>query len=126
MDIQEQFYDYIEKNDINNVKLLLNDKRVNPSDRNNWAIILASKDGYFDIVKLLLEDKRVDPSDHSNYFTKENSYNWAIYLAFSNGYFNISNLLWQDQRVKNTLKKDIPDLYNQLVKQDTKEKVDKF
>tara|TARA_Y100000034_G_scaffold99524_1_gene122299 strand:- start:350 stop:610 length:261 start_codon:yes stop_codon:yes gene_type:complete len=86
MDIQEQFYDYIEKNDINNVKLLLNDKRVDPSDRNNWAIRFAFKNKHFDIV----------------------------------------NLLWQDQRIKNSLKNHDEELYNQLVKQDTKEKVDKF
>ena len=117
MDIQEQFYDYIEKNDINNVKLLLKDKRVNPSDRNNWAIQLASQNGYFDIFKLLLEDNRVDPSDKNN---------CAIILASHNGHVAIVNLLWQDQRVKDTLKVDDKELYNELIKNDIKEKIEVF
>jgi len=54
--IQKRFYKAIENNDINNVKLLLNDKRVDPSDNNNWAI------------KLLLKDKRVNPSLKEDYF----------------------------------------------------------
>jgi len=44
------------------VKLLLADKRVDPSTNNNSAISYASKKGHTEIVKLLLNDKRVDPS----------------------------------------------------------------
>jgi len=41
------------------VKLLLQDERVDPSDNNNWAIQMASKNGHIEVVKLLLQDKRV-------------------------------------------------------------------
>ena len=41
------------------VKLLLSDKRVDPSAENNYAIRYTSK--HYEIVKLLLSDKRVDP-----------------------------------------------------------------
>ena len=41
------------------VKLLLNDSRVDPSDRNNYAIRIASQYGHTEIVKLLLNDSRV-------------------------------------------------------------------
>ena len=117
MDIQEKFYKAIKNNDINNVKSLLNDKRIDPSYDNNFAIQLASQNGHIDIVKLLLKDKRVDPSHDNNYI---------IRFAYNEGYLDIVNLLWQDQRVKNSLKNHNEELYNQLVKQNTKEKVDKF
>jgi len=118
MDIQEQFYDYIENNDINNIKSLLNDKRIDPSDENNLAFILASDKGHFDIVKLLLKDKRVNPSDRNN---------WAIQLASQNGYFDIINLLWKDKRVKTSLKEDCFELYEILIKKDKiKENIEDF
>ena len=87
MNIQKQFHQAIENNDIKNVKLLLNDNRVNPADLDNWTIRNASIEGHCDIV----------------------------------------NLLWQDQIVKNTLKKDNEELYNELVKKDKiKEKIGSF
>ena len=60
--IQKRFYKAIENNNINNVKLLLNDKRVDPSDDNNWAIKLASQNGHVDIVNLLWQDQRIKNS----------------------------------------------------------------
>jgi hypothetical protein len=44
------------------VKLLLSDKRVDPSAADNYAIRYASKKGHYDVVELLLADERVDPS----------------------------------------------------------------
>ena len=41
------------------VKLLLQDPRVDPSDRNNGAIRLAHQNGHVEVVKLLLQDPRV-------------------------------------------------------------------
>ena len=41
------------------VKILLQDNRVDPSDRNNYAIQCAMENGHIEIVKLLLKDKRV-------------------------------------------------------------------
>jgi hypothetical protein len=35
-------------------------------------------------------------------------------------------LLWNDQRVKNSLKKDDLELYNKLVKEDIKNKIETF
>ena len=64
MDIQTQFYEAIGNNDINNVKSLLKNKRVDPSFKNNWAIRLASEIGLFDL--LLLMDMLIS----LNYFSK--------------------------------------------------------
>ena len=86
MDKQKEFKIAIENNDINKVKILLKNKKVDPSEYNNLAIRTAAYKGYFDIV----------------------------------------NLLWNDKRVKNTLKKDNLPLYNQLIKEDIKNKVIKF
>ena len=57
--IQKQFLQAIENNDIKNVKLLLNHPKVNPSDKDNWAIRYASIEGHYDIVNLLWQDQRV-------------------------------------------------------------------
>jgi len=42
-------------------------ERVDPSSRNNDAIISASILGHLDVIKYLLQDERVDPSDNDNY-----------------------------------------------------------
>ena len=50
------------------VKLLLNDKRVNPAANMDQAIGSAAANGHIEIVKLtLLADKRVNPADNNNY-----------------------------------------------------------
>ena len=51
--------------DLETVKVLLSDKRVDPGDCNNESIRVASQNGHLEIVKLLLQDKRVNPSDQS-------------------------------------------------------------
>jgi hypothetical protein len=48
------------------VKLLLSDKRVNPSAESNGAIREACREGHSEIAKLLLSDKQVDPSDEND------------------------------------------------------------
>ena len=48
------------------VDRLLQDSRVDPSDRNNCAIGWASLKGHLHIVERLLQDPRVDPSDLNN------------------------------------------------------------
>ena len=72
------------------VKLLLQDKRVDPSVGNNSVIRLASQNGHTDVVKLLLQDGRVDPSNNDN---------CAIIWASENGHINVVKLLSQDERV---------------------------
>ena len=72
------------------VKILLKDPRVDPSDDNNNSIRRASKNGHLEIVKLLLQDPRVDPSDGNNY---------SIKAASENGHIKIVRLLLKDPRV---------------------------
>ena len=57
-----EFAHAIIKGDIELVKLLLSDPRVDPSADNNFAIKKAAENGHYKIVKLLLNDPRVDPS----------------------------------------------------------------
>ena len=47
-------------------------------------------------------------------------------MAFQNKHFDIVNILWQDQRVKDALKIDDKELYNELIKNDIKEKIEVF
>jgi ankyrin repeat protein len=69
---------------------LLDDKRVDPSACNNFAIRRASVNGHIAVVQLLLNDKRVDPSAYSNF---------AIQLASANGHTAVVQLLLNDKRV---------------------------
>ena len=68
------------KGHFNVVKLLLEDKRINPAYDNNLGIKCASHNGHFNVVKLLLEDKRINPADTNN---------CAIRWASKNGHFNV-------------------------------------
>jgi hypothetical protein len=72
------------------VKLLLADKRVDPSARSQHAIRLASDHGRVEVVKLLLADKRVDPSACDQY---------SIGSSSRYGHAEIVKLLLTDKRV---------------------------
>lgn len=59
--LQALFNKAVTNKDQKFVELLLSDKRVDPSDDDNWAIIYACQKEYEDIAKVLLSDERVDP-----------------------------------------------------------------
>ena len=42
---------------------------MNPTDRQNIAILNASQYGHADVVRIVLNDHRVNPADHSNHVT---------------------------------------------------------
>ena len=103
--------------------LLLQDRRIDPSAKNNEAIRMASSKGHDKIVDLLLVYPRVNPSDDSNKAITSASgnghfkvvkllltdprvdpsvsNNYPLVLASQNGYFNIVKLLLRDTRVQN-------------------------
>lgn len=72
------------------VKLLLADKRVDPSSQMNRAIREASSNGHSEVVKLLLTDPRVDPAFKNNE---------AVRRAFENGHSEVVQVLLADHRV---------------------------
>ena len=80
----------VNENHLEIVKLLLSDKRVDPSAGNNYGIRYASIKGHTEVVKLLLADKRVDPSADKNF---------AIRFASLYGCTEVVKLLLQDKRV---------------------------
>lgn len=79
-----------EKGHADVVKILLADKRVDPSAHYNDAIILAANNGHTKVVKVLLVDKRVDPA------AQDNS---AIGVASREGHIEVVKLLLADKRV---------------------------
>ena len=109
--IQEEFNNAIEKNNIKKIITLLQDKRVDPADFNQWAIRYCSESGYIEIVDLLLKDKRINPSVQFNY---------SIFEAINNNHFDIVELLWRDKRVKESLKEDCLTIYNRLINYELK------
>lgn len=85
--------------EIEDVKAFLADPDIDPSDDDNWAIIVSSHCGYIDIVRLLLDDPRVDPSARNNL-----AINRASDKAHSDNVYNdIIDLLILDDRVLNKL-----------------------
>jgi ankyrin repeat protein len=106
------------------VKLLLKNSRLNPSCRNNRPIRRACERGHLIVVKLLLSDSRVNPADNHNEAVRSASKfghihivklllahpqvdptagnNDAIKRATDGGYLEIVKILWQDPRVRQT------------------------
>ena len=77
------------KGNLNLVNILI-EANFDPSIDNNYAIGVASQNGYLDVVNRLLEDNRVDPSAIHNY---------AIRMASENGHLDVVNKLLEDDRV---------------------------
>jgi ankyrin repeat protein len=69
---------------------IIQDHRVDPSDNDNRAVYLATREGHLNVVNRLLEDYRVDPSVDNNA---------AVRLAAQGGHLAIVNRLLQDDRV---------------------------
>ena len=80
----------IKNGNLQALELLLRDGRVDPSDQDNQAVILASETGNLQALQLLLKDDRVDPSDQSNE---------AIIQACTKGHLQVVELLLRDKRV---------------------------
>ena len=75
---------------LDEVEVLLKDKKVNPANGNNEAIRWASENGQIDVARLLLTDDRVNPADMNND---------AIRGASENGQIDVVRLLLTDDRV---------------------------
>jgi hypothetical protein len=72
------------------VERLLQDKRVDPSADDNYAVRLAAQRGHLAVVERLLQDERVDPSADDNY---------AVRWAAQNGHLAVVDRLLEDDRV---------------------------
>lgn len=81
---------------VESVKYLLKDTRVNPTAKRNCSIIYASAHGYLEIVKELLKDPRVQPQEDILELD-------ALDYACKNGYLEIVKVLLKDPRVDPTV-----------------------
>ena len=105
MNSQDQFDNFNENNDINKLRILLN------------VFYVSIKNNNIENINFFLNNSRFNPAINRNN---------GIRMAADNELYNIVNLLWQDQRVKDTLKVDDKELYNELIKNDIKEKIEVF
>lgn len=89
-DINIAFIRACRDGDVNVVKFLLKDSRVNPNHLDQTGgLKYAARYGHIGVVKLLLKDKRIDPAkDHSI----------ALRYAAENDHNDIVNLLLEDGR----------------------------
>ena len=72
------------------LRVLLNDRRFNPSEPNNMAIRTACEHGHVKCVEILLNDMRVDPTDCSND---------ALISACETGQYEVVSVLLKDKRI---------------------------
>ena len=110
------------------VKLLLKDKRVDPSNHSNQHFRVAAIFGHFNVALILLNDKRVNPTDCNNQAISQTAlkYGDPNYKPIQKSYPRLTKLLWKDKRVKNSLKYDDSDLYEKLLLNDVKNKINNF
>ena len=85
----EEFALACRNGDVEEVRRLLADPRVDPGYSNNEAIREACARGHVEVVRLLLADRRVDPTDY---------YNDTMRLACENGHADVVRLLLIDSR----------------------------
>lgn len=112
------------------LKVLLKDERIDPAYDNNYNIIFASELGLEDTVELFLKDKRIDPSAQGNKsMQKAVGYNrpevvklllndsrvspnisgyQPISVACRYGYLDVVKLLLNDDRVDPSVGDDCP------------------
>ena len=84
MTIQKYIRTLIKNNNFEEFRLLFNDKKIDPSWDENYAIRYACKCGHVEIVKSLLNDSRVDPSAN---------YNYCLFISVQIGNLDIVKLL---------------------------------
>lgn len=97
----------VSNNNIEIVKLLLNDERTDPSKTANFAVRIAAGEGFTEIFKLLMEDDRVNPSD------------WncdAIVKAARNKHYDIVKILLSNKKIRRKLGKYMIKHYENLLK----------
>ena len=87
------------------VKYLLKDERVDPSDLTGFMWALESH--HYNVVKFLLKDKRIDPTIDENE---------AIRYASNTQNYEAVKILLNDDRVKNSLNKSQFNYYKRKIK----------
>lgn len=97
-----------EKGHTHVVRLILKDKRFDPTFSNNLAVRRASGNGHSETVQELLNDQRVNPGDKRND---------AIIWACQRGHLNVVRTLIHDRRV------DPSDLNNMALRCTTDERI---
>jgi hypothetical protein len=102
---------------IGNVNVIILLLKYKSSSECNQALIECIKFGHIQVIELLLNDSRIDPSHNSNKSMKFSSVH---------GHKDISILLFSYEKVRQTLKNDIPFMYNKLISEEIKSKVGNF
>ncbi len=102
----------VKNNDYKSFKLFLNDSRVNPYDNDNIIFYEAVKSKNNKILKDLLEYE-----GEFSHLKFANEYeNKAIKKAFEDDNKEAVNLLSKDECVINTLKREAPEIFQNIIK----------
>lgn len=93
--LNEAVIEYTKFDNIESLRVLLKDPRVDPSTYStNSAIYIASQNGNSEIVKILLKDKRVKIDAH------------GIYKALKNGHVDTVKIILSNKRISDKINKD--------------------
>ena len=116
---QEAFMECLKTSDEDNTifTILIYHPKVDITARENLAVYYASIYNSKTRLETLLSFEEVDPSVLRN---------WAISEANASSLDDIVDILWSHQKVKDSLKEDHPDLYNQLIQKDIAKKIKDF
>jgi len=87
------------------VKLLLEDERVDPSVANNYSFQISSEYEDLDTLKLLLTDNRVNPACSSNF---------ALKTAYRRKNTEMIQVLWKSKKVRNEIFNENIEIYNKI------------
>jgi hypothetical protein len=96
----------IENGNFKIFKALMLDDRISAEFYYNGSIEKASRSGNFEIVEFLFKDKHTE-----NYAFEDSD---AIELSVESGNEKITSFLWKNDILKESLKYDNIDLYNEL------------
>jgi hypothetical protein len=104
--------------DIDKINELLQDENIDELTIYTSAFLKACECQHLEIIKLLMNHPRIDPSIYDNN---------AIKYFFNHEINNdVINILWQDQRVKDKLKNNDLNMYNDINEKIVNEKINGF
>lgn len=117
MNIEKEMRFCIINNDLNGVKMLVENNNVSPLTIQNKLLWLVCRFGSIELLEYFLLNEKVDPSSNEN---------TCIYLANKYGLDDILKALYKDKRVKESLLYNHPSLHSKLVTECLRDKITRF
>ena len=96
----DKFIDYVKRGNYQNVEMMIENNIVDPSENDNIALIIATKEGRDKVVEILLLDPRVNPSSQQNKAFKNATSSMSYNAAIVKLLLNDERLVIDDEEIK--------------------------